>query len=82
MRKFEEIQSHFTSDEVSFPLPDKKYANRRFLHTSVTKCAKMYMLVTTTQKKTPKNQKTQTKSCQVAGPYTIQAKLLQKVSKL
>ena len=46
-----EIQAHCTSDEVSFPLPDKKYANKRFLHTSVTKCAKMYnMLATTTRK--------------------------------
>ena len=49
--QIEEIQAHFTSDEVSFPLPDKKYANKRFLHTSVMKCAKMYnMLATTTQK--------------------------------
>ena len=46
-----EIQAHYTSDEVSFPLPDKKYANKRFLHTSVTKCTKMYkMLATTTRK--------------------------------
>ena len=46
-----EIQAHYTSDEVSFPLPDKKYANKRFLCTSVTKCTKMYnMLATTTRK--------------------------------
>ena len=38
--QIEEIQAHFTSDEVSFPIPDKKYANKRFLHTSVMKCAK------------------------------------------
>ena len=49
--QIEQIRAHFTSDEVSFPLPDKKYANKRFLHTSVTKCAKMYnMLVTTTHR--------------------------------
>ena len=49
--QIEEIQAHFTSDEVSFPLPDNKYANKRFLRTSVTKCAKMYnMLATTTHK--------------------------------
>ena len=47
--QIEEIQAHFTSDEVSFPIPDKKYANKRFLCTSVMKCAKMYnMLATTT----------------------------------
>ena len=46
-----EIQEYYTSNEVSFPLPDKKYANKRFLHTSVTKCTKMYnMLATTTRK--------------------------------
>ena len=46
-----EIQAHYTSDEVSFPLPDKRYADKRFLHTSVTKCTKMYnMLATTTRK--------------------------------
>ena len=49
--QIEEIQAHFTSDEVSFPLLDKKYANKRFLCTSVTKYAKMYnMLATTTYK--------------------------------
>ena len=30
--QIEEIQACFTSDELSFPLPDKKYANKRFLH--------------------------------------------------
>ena len=49
--QIEEIQAHFTSDEVSFPIPDKKYANKRFLYISVMKCAKMYnMLATTTRK--------------------------------
>ena len=49
--QIEEIQEHFTSYEVSFPLADQKYANKRFLCTSVTKCAKMYnMLATTTHK--------------------------------
>ena len=49
--QIEEIQAHFIFDEVSFPLPDKKYANKRFLCTSVMKCAKMYnMLATTTCK--------------------------------
>ena len=49
--QIQEIQDHFASDEVSFPLPDKKYANKRFLHTSVTKCAKMYNLLSTTTRK-------------------------------
>ena len=49
--QIQEIQDHFASDEVSFPLPDKKYANKRFLRTSVTKCAKMYNLLSTTTRK-------------------------------
>ena len=31
-----EIQAHYTSDEVSFLLPDKKYGNKRFLHIQVS----------------------------------------------
>ena len=49
--QIEDIQAIYNNDDVSFPLPDKKNANKRFLRTSVTKCAKMYnMLATTTHK--------------------------------
>ena len=45
--QIEEIQAHFTSDEVSFPLPDQKYANNRFLCTGVMivqKCTTCWQL--------------------------------------
>ena len=47
--QIKDIQAYYNHDDVSFPLPDKKYANKRFLCTSVSKCAKMYnMLASTT----------------------------------
>ena len=50
--QIKDIQAYYNHDDVSFPLPDKKYANKRFLCTSVSKCAKMYnMLASTTRKK-------------------------------
>ena len=30
--QIEEIQAHFTSDEVSFPLPDKKHVSEDLKH--------------------------------------------------
>ena len=49
--QIKDIQEYYNHDDVSFPLPDKKYANKRFLHVSVSKCAKMYnMLANTTHK--------------------------------
>ena len=49
--QIKDIQAYYNHDDVSFPLPDKKYANKRFLHTSVSKCAKMHnMLASTTHK--------------------------------
>ena len=29
------VQEHIQSEEVSFPLPDKKYAGKRFMKTSI-----------------------------------------------
>ena len=49
--QIEDIQAYYNHDDVSFPLPDKRYANKRFLCMSVSKCAKMYnMLASTTSK--------------------------------
>ena len=46
-----DIQDHYKSDEISFPLPDKKYAEKRFMRTSISQSSKMYnLLVTTTCK--------------------------------
>ena len=42
--EIELIQQHFRSDEVSFPLPDKKYYGKRFLRFSLKKCTRMYNL--------------------------------------
>ena len=33
----ESIQNHYTSEEVSFPMPDKKYVGKRFMHSSRTR---------------------------------------------
>ena len=33
--QIEDIQEHYKSDDISFPLPDKKYANKRFLRISI-----------------------------------------------
>ena len=42
--EIESIQQHFRSDEVSFPLPDKKYHRKRFLRFTLKKCKRMYNL--------------------------------------
>ena len=46
-----DIQSHFESDDILFPLPDKKYEGKRFLRNSVQKSLKMYNLLHTTTHK-------------------------------
>ena len=42
--EIESIQQHYQSDEVSFPLPDKKYHGKKFLRFNLNKCARMYNL--------------------------------------
>ena len=49
--QIEDIQAYYKHNDVSFPLPDKKYANKRFLHMSVSKCAKMYNILASTTHK-------------------------------
>ena len=46
-----DIQDHYISDDISFPLPDKKYANKRFMRTSISRCSKMYNLLPLTTHK-------------------------------
>ena len=41
----EAIQSHYTSEEISFFMPDKKLVGKRFMHSSVNKARKMYNLL-------------------------------------
>ena len=33
----QDIQNHYNCDDISFPLPDKKCANKRFMRTSTTR---------------------------------------------
>ena len=46
----EAIQNHYTS-EVSFPMPDKKFVGRRFMHSSFNKAHKMYNLLPSVTRK-------------------------------
>ena len=45
------ILSHFTSDDISFPLPDKKFEGKCFMCNSVQKSLKMYNLLASTTRK-------------------------------
>ena len=44
----ESIQNHYTSEEVSFSMPDKKFVGKRFMRSSVNKAHKMYNLLPST----------------------------------
>lgn len=46
--QIQDIQDYYKSDDMSFPLPDKKYAKKRFMRTSISQCSKMYNLLATT----------------------------------
>ena len=45
------IEEHFQSDNISFPLPDKKYMGKRFMRYSVKHSARMYNLAESTRRK-------------------------------
>ena len=49
--QIDEIKSHYESEEISFPLPDKKYVGKRFMHTGLAKAHKMYNLLPSTTRK-------------------------------
>ena len=40
-----DIQDHILSEESSFPLPDKKYAGKRFMRFNMKRCHNMYNLL-------------------------------------
>ena len=44
MSKKNDIQEHFFSEGISFPVPDCKYAGKRFMRTSMKKSLDMYNL--------------------------------------
>ena len=46
--QIDDIKSHYESEEISFPLPDKKYVGKRFMHTGLAKAHKMYNLLPST----------------------------------
>ena len=77
--EIESIQQHFRSNEVSFPLADKKYHGKRFLRFSLKKCTKIYNLCheTTRQISICSNiPQVQAKNCEITGKNTLQAELL------
>ena len=47
----ESIGKFFKSEDISFPLPDKKYSGQWFMKGSLAKSCKMYNLLTTTTRK-------------------------------
>ena len=49
--QIDDIKSHYESKEISFPLPDKKYVGKRFMHTGLAKAHKMYNLLPSTTHK-------------------------------
>ena len=49
--QIDDIKSHYESEEISFPLPDKKYFGKRFMHTGLAKAHKMYNLLPPTTHK-------------------------------
>ena len=45
------IEDHMKSDDISFPLPDRKFAGKCFMKTSMKKCLSMYNLAEATKHK-------------------------------
>ena len=45
------IQEHILSEESSFPLPDRKYAGKRFMQFNMKRCWNMYNLLDSTTRK-------------------------------
>ena len=43
-----DIQDHMLSEESSFPLPDRKYAGKRFMRFNMKRCCNMYNLLDST----------------------------------
>ena len=49
--EIDSMQKHYQSDEVLFPLPDKKYYGKRFLIFNLKKCTRMYNMCHDTTRK-------------------------------
>ena len=46
-----DIHNHLNSEEISFPLPDRKHAGKWFMHTTMSKTLDMYNLCESTKRK-------------------------------
>ena len=46
-----DIQNHLNSEEISFPLPNRKHAGKQFMHTTMNKTLDMYNLCESTKRK-------------------------------
>ena len=53
LNKFQisDIQDHILSEESSFPLPERKYAGKRFMRFNMKRCHNMYNLLDSTTRK-------------------------------
>ena len=49
--EIDSIQQHYQSNDVLFPLPDKKYSGKRFLRFNLKKCTSMYNMCRDTTRK-------------------------------
>ena len=49
--QIKDIGKFFTSEDTSFPLPDKKYSGKRFMKGSLAKSCRMYNLLASTTRK-------------------------------
>ena len=49
--QIESIRQHYEADDISFPLPDKKYHGKRFMRFTLKKSASMYNMCSSTTKK-------------------------------
>ena len=51
MHELKSIEKYFTCEDVSFPLPDKKYSGKQFMKKSRGRSCKMYNMLSTTTRK-------------------------------
>ena len=75
------IEDHYQSENISFPLPDKKYKGKRFMQYSLKCSARMYNLCPSTTRKisTSTYYCYKPKAVKTLGPNSIQAKLLREM---
>ena len=73
------IRKFFYSEEATFPLPDRKYAGKRFMRGSMVRLKTMYNLLHSTTRKISLSMLykfIQAKKCKTTRAYSISAELL------